>query len=112
MDKKKLFESGRPKIGIRVIVDGRYNGVREKIEGPTFALAEKAKNLLEKHVYCPDSNNFFLSISGLPLCFLQTRNKIRQKRNDFRNKRDQQQYHQQNSQVRQHCFDNLFKGHL
>ena len=41
MDNKKLFESARPKIGIRVIVDGRYNGVREKIEGPTFALAER-----------------------------------------------------------------------
>ena len=54
MDNKKLFESARPKIGIRVIVDGRYNGVREKIEGPTFALAEKARTLLEENVFYPD----------------------------------------------------------
>lgn len=37
-----------PKIGIRVIVDGRRNGVREKIEGPTFELAENIKKLLRK----------------------------------------------------------------
>ena len=54
MDKKILFESARPKIGIRVIVDGRYNGVREKIEEPTFALAEKARILLEENVFFAD----------------------------------------------------------
>lgn len=54
MDKNKLFEAVRPRIGIRVIVDGRYNGVREKIEDSTFALAEKAKSLLEEHVFYAD----------------------------------------------------------
>ena len=36
-----------PKLGVRVIVDGRCNGVREKIEEPTFALARLAKELIE-----------------------------------------------------------------
>lgn len=40
----------KPKIGIRVIVDGRCNGVREKIEGPTYVLARLAKALIEENI--------------------------------------------------------------
>ncbi len=45
---EKRFLGELPKIGIRVIVDGRCNGVREKIEAPTFTLAKLAKELIEK----------------------------------------------------------------
>lgn len=40
----------KKKIGIRVIVDGRCNGVREKIEEPTYVLAKLAKDLIESNV--------------------------------------------------------------
>ena len=54
MNDRLFCQIPRPKIGIRVVVDGRCNGVREKIEAPTFALAQKAKELLESHVFHAD----------------------------------------------------------
>ena len=54
MNDRLFCQIPRPKIGIRVVVDGRCNGVREKIEAPTFALAQKAKELLEGHVFHAD----------------------------------------------------------
>lgn len=43
MNDRLFCQIPRPKIGIRVVVDGRCNGVREKIEAPTFALAAKSQ---------------------------------------------------------------------
>ena len=43
MNDRLFCQIPRPKIGIRVVVDGRCNGVREKIEAPTFALAQKSQ---------------------------------------------------------------------
>ena len=54
MNDRLFCQIPRTKIGIRVVVDGRCNGVREKIEAPTFALAQKAKELLESHVFHAD----------------------------------------------------------
>lgn len=51
MKETLYYTPPRPRIGIRVIVDGRRNGVREKIEEPTFVLARKAKALLEEKVF-------------------------------------------------------------
>lgn len=50
MSSFERYNCDHKKIGIRVIVDGRCNGVREKIEGQTYELAENAKKLLEKNL--------------------------------------------------------------
>ncbi len=39
-----------PKIGIRPTIDGRYGGVRESLEGFTMALAESARDLIQKNL--------------------------------------------------------------
>ena len=39
-----------PKVGIRPTIDGRYGGVRESLEGFTMALAESARELIQKHL--------------------------------------------------------------
>ncbi len=39
-----------PKIGIRPIVDGRYGGIRESLEGPTLEMAKKAAEFLTANV--------------------------------------------------------------
>ncbi len=56
MNDRLYNSSPRPKIGIRVVVDGRCNGVREKIEKPTFLLAQKAKELIEANVFHADGH--------------------------------------------------------
>ena len=63
MNDRLFCQIPRPKIGIRVVVDGRCNGVREKIEAPTFALAQKAKELLD-----PQNSSFSAWFPGF--CFL------------------------------------------
>lgn len=47
---QKRYVGESPKIGIRVVVDGRCNGVREQIEAPTFTLANLAKKLIEDNL--------------------------------------------------------------
>ncbi len=42
-----------PKIGIRPVIDGRWGGVREGLEGQTMGMAQSAKTLLETLRY-PD----------------------------------------------------------
>jgi len=39
-----------PKIGIRPTIDGRLNGVRESLEGPTMALAKAVADLLTENL--------------------------------------------------------------
>ena len=39
-----------PKIGIRPVIDGRRNGVRESLEDQTMNLAKAVKELIEKNV--------------------------------------------------------------
>lgn len=39
-----------PKVGIRPTIDGRYGGVRESLEGFTMALAESARDLIQKNL--------------------------------------------------------------
>ena len=40
----------KPKIGIRPTIDGRWGGVRESLEEKTMAMANAAKELIEKSV--------------------------------------------------------------
>ncbi|HEY3282291.1 MAG TPA: L-fucose isomerase [Armatimonadota bacterium] len=42
-----------PKIGIRPIIDGRYGGVRESLEGQVMALARAASDLLTENLRHP-----------------------------------------------------------
>ena len=58
------FSGQLPKIGIRVIVDGRRNGVREKIEGPTFELANNVKSLIENNLRHPSGEKVEAIISS------------------------------------------------
>ncbi len=43
-----------PKIGIRPIIDGRWGGVRENLERKTVAMAQAAKDLIEKNCFYSD----------------------------------------------------------
>jgi L-fucose isomerase len=39
-----------PKVGIRPIIDGRYGGVRESLEGPAIGMAKAAADLIESRL--------------------------------------------------------------
>ena len=43
-----------PVIGIRPIIDARRLGIRDELEGKTRAMAEAAKELIEKNVFYAD----------------------------------------------------------
>ena len=43
-----------PKIGIRPVIDGRWGGVRESLEGQTMGMAHAAKELIEGNIRYPD----------------------------------------------------------
>ncbi len=45
-----------PKIGIRPTIDGRYGGVRESLEGQTYAMAENAAKFLSENLKYPDGS--------------------------------------------------------
>jgi L-fucose/D-arabinose isomerase len=51
-----------PKIGIRPVIDGRWGGVREGLEGQTMGMAQSAKTLLENLRY-PDGTPFQVVIA-------------------------------------------------
>ena len=44
----------KAKIGIRPIIDGRWGGVREGLEGKTMAMAQASKKLIEENVFYTD----------------------------------------------------------
>lgn len=46
----KRFPAALPKVGIRPIIDGRRNGIRESLEEPTLAMARAAAKLIEENV--------------------------------------------------------------
>ncbi|MEW8958019.1 MAG: L-fucose isomerase [Moorella sp. (in: firmicutes)] len=55
--KDSLFLNARlPKIGIRPIIDGRRNGVRESLEETTMGMAKKVQKLLENNIKYPDGS--------------------------------------------------------
>ena len=43
-----------PVIGIRPIVDARRMGIRDALEGKVREMAEKAQELIQKHVFYMD----------------------------------------------------------
>ncbi|MEG2081574.1 MAG: L-fucose isomerase, partial [Oscillospiraceae bacterium] len=43
-----------PKIGIRPTIDGRWGGIREGLEEQTMAMANQAKELIEKNLFYHD----------------------------------------------------------
>ena len=45
------FASALPKVGIRPIIDGRRNGVRESLEDQTMGLAKRVKALIESNCF-------------------------------------------------------------
>src|SRR5690242_19088959 len=42
-----------PKVGIRPVIDGRYGGVRESLEGLTMAMARRAAEFIIANVNHP-----------------------------------------------------------
>lgn len=54
MPKSKRYGTDLPVIGIRIIVDGRQNGVRRRLEQPTALMAENVKKLIESNLRYPD----------------------------------------------------------
>ena len=51
---ERRYGNNLPKIGIRPIIDGRRNGVREALEGRTMRMAQQAALFLSKHVTHPN----------------------------------------------------------
>lgn len=43
-----------PKIGIRPVIDGRWGGVRERLENQTMRMAENAAKLISENLKYPD----------------------------------------------------------
>ncbi len=63
MDKSLFINASLPKIGIRPLVDGRRNGVRESLEDITMGMAESLKELLQTNLRYPDGNPVICVIS-------------------------------------------------
>lgn len=51
---EKRFREDFPQIGIRPVIDGRYGGVRESLEGQTMRLAQLVAEFLEKNLFLPN----------------------------------------------------------
>lgn len=60
MEAKKGFGNrwigSKPKIGIRPIIDGRRNGVRESLEDQTMGMAKTVANFLSANIKYPDGS--------------------------------------------------------
>src|SRR4030042_1108792 len=60
MSEKKGFGSrwigSMPKVGIRPVIDGRMNGVRESLESQTMGLATSVAKLLSNSLHYPDGS--------------------------------------------------------
>jgi L-fucose/D-arabinose isomerase len=54
MKPHKRLRGSLPKIGIRPVIDGRRNGVRESLEGQTMAMARSAASFLTKNLRHPN----------------------------------------------------------
>ena len=52
-----------PKIGIRPVIDGRRNGVRESLEDQTMNMAKNVSRLLQESLKYPDGTNVQTVIS-------------------------------------------------
>ncbi|PKM58601.1 MAG: L-fucose isomerase [Firmicutes bacterium HGW-Firmicutes-3] len=52
-----------PKIGIRIIVDGRRDGIREMLEEPILIQAKKVKLLLENNLFYPSGDKVQVILS-------------------------------------------------
>jgi L-fucose/D-arabinose isomerase len=50
------LKGGLPKIGIRPTIDGRRNGVRESLEGPTMGMARAAAELISRNLRHPSGH--------------------------------------------------------
>lgn len=44
------LQGGLPKIGIRPVIDGRYGGVRESLEGVTMGMAQRTAELISRNI--------------------------------------------------------------
>ena len=53
-----------PKVGIRPVIDGRENGVRESLEDQTMALAMAAARLIEENLRFPSGESVECVISN------------------------------------------------
>jgi L-fucose isomerase len=53
-----------PKVGIRPVIDGRENGVRESLEDQTMALAKAAARLIEENLRFPSGESVECVISN------------------------------------------------
>ena len=47
------MQSNLPKVGIRPVIDGRRNGVRESLEDTTMNMAKTAAKLIEDNLMHP-----------------------------------------------------------
>lgn len=58
---------GYPKIGIRPIIDGRYGGTRENVEGQALRMAQKALELITSSLRYSDGTSVQCCIAEVPI---------------------------------------------
>jgi L-fucose isomerase len=52
--KNQTWITSLPKVGIRPVIDGRYGGVRESLEGQVMAMAQNAARLISENLKYPN----------------------------------------------------------
>lgn len=57
------YQMDVPKIGIRPVIDGRRNGIRESLEEQTMGMAQAAKKLIQENLRYPDGEQVEVVIS-------------------------------------------------
>ena len=74
---RKMLNMAKPTIGIRPIIDGRWGGVRESLEGKTMAMAQAAKALIEANVFYTDGTPVECVVSPVQSAEAQRRQSAR-----------------------------------
>lgn len=69
--KNSRLIGGKPKIGIRPIIDGRRGGIRESLEDMTMTMARKVAELYSSELYHSDGTLWSVSLLILLLAELQ-----------------------------------------
>ena len=60
-----------PKVGIRPVIDGRENGVRESLEDQVMDLAKAAARFIEANLHFPSGEQVECVIADTCICFKQ-----------------------------------------
>ena len=68
--KNSRLIGGKPKIGIRPIIDGRRGGIRESLEDMTMTMARKVAELYSSELYHSDGTPVMVLLWSVSLLIL------------------------------------------